>query len=59
MKKISCTIFWTGQSKSGNNYIGVKFVEDGFVSKAFVGVTEEKLASLEVGQEINIPVSAL
>ena len=52
-------IFWIGQSKSGNHYIGVTYEEDGFICKSFVQLTETKAAELEVEQEITVPKGAL
>ena len=57
MKK--CTIFWKGQSKSGNYYLGVTFEEQGFIMKKFIQVTEAKFEELPESGEINIPAAAL
>ena len=57
MKK--CTIFWKGQSKSGNYYLGVTFEEQGFMMKKFIQLTESKFEELADSGEINIPTAAL
>jgi hypothetical protein len=53
------TIFWKGQSKSGNYYLGVTFEEQGFISKKFIQVTESKFGELPEEGEIKVPASAL
>jgi len=57
MKK--CSIFWKGQSKSGNYYLGVDYEVSGFIFKRFVRVTELKYADLPESGEVNIPEEAL
>ena len=57
MKK--CIIFWKGQSKSGNFYVGVNYDVDGFMCKKFIQVTEAKFETLPESGEINVPESAL
>jgi len=59
MNKITCKVFWVGQSKKGNDYIGVTFEEDGFISKSFVRVTAERAEKINVDDELLIPVNAL
>ena len=61
MKTTLCTVFWVGKSRSGNSYVGVSFTENGFVTKKFVQVTEEKFVELEgtEGTEIAVPNGAL
>jgi len=53
------TVFWKGQSKSGNYYLGVTFEEQGFIGKKFIQVTEAKFGELPEEGEIKVPVSAL
>lgn len=55
----TCTIFWIGQSKSGNFYLGVNYFVSGFKCTSFVGVTEAKASEHTVGEEISIPSKAL
>lgn len=52
-------VFWKGQSKSGNYYIGVSFDEQGFITRKFVQVTESKFAQLPEEGEISVPASVL
>ena len=53
------TLFWKGQSKSGNYYIGVTFDDNGFISKKFIQVTEKKFNELPDTGEITVPKSVL
>jgi hypothetical protein len=52
-------IFWKGQSKSGNFYLGVSYDLDGFLVRKFVQVTEEKYDKLPDTGEVNVPAAAL
>ena len=57
MKKVN--VFWKGQSKSGNYYIGVNYDEQGFIAKKFIQVTETKYGELPDSGEISVPASVL
>ena len=52
-------IFWKGQSKSGNFYLGVNYELDGFMVKKFIQVTEKKYDELPDTGEVNVPAAAL
>jgi hypothetical protein len=52
-------IFWKGQSKSGNFYLGVNYELDGFLVRKFIQVTEEKYKVLPETGEVNVPAAAL
>ena len=52
-------IFWKGQSKSGHYYIGVTFEDQGFITKRFIQLTEQKFTELPDSGEIKVPTSAL
>lgn len=58
MKKVF--VFWKGQSKSGNMYIGVSYDSKGFECKKFVKVTDESVFDgIEEKTEIEVPMEAL
>ena len=59
MKKVK--LFWVGESKSGNHYLGIQNEEQGFIIRKFIQVTAEKAAEFEGKEdtEISVPASAL
>jgi hypothetical protein len=53
----TCKVFWYGESKSGNHYVGVEFLEGDFYVKRFVKVSGN--TEYEAGQSIEVPEAAL